>query len=198
MSQQNVVSIQLRNKTGKGISRKLRQEGLVPAVVYGKGVDSVPVSLNPKELIAAIAAGGANTLLTLKGGGGLDGSVAIVADTYIDPMKGALWHVDLHRVNLAEKVKVEVKLTLVGTPLGVKEGGLLDFTTHAVEVECLASEIPEQIDVDITELGLGHSIHVGELKVSAGIKVLSDAKTSIVSVLGKAKEEEAAAPQAAE
>lgn len=193
MNQQNVVNIEVRSKTGKGISRQLRREGLIPAVIYGKGIDSVAVSLNPKELLSAVAAGGGkNTLLTLKGGGSLDGNVAIVTDMYINPLKGVLGHVDLHRVNLAEKVRVEVKLNLIGNAAGVKEGGLLDFSAHTIEIECLPTHIPEHIDVDITELGFGQSIHVGDLKVPAGVKVLSDLKASVVSILGKAREEEAA------
>lgn len=191
--QQKAISVELRNKTGKGISRQLRRNGLIPAVVYGKGIDSVAVSLNPKELIAAISAGGKNTLLTLKGGGSLDGNVAILTDMFIDPLKGVLNHVDLHRINLADKVKVEVKLNLVGIAAGVKEGGLLDFTTHAVEVECLPGNIPEQIDVDITNLAIGQSVHAGEVQLPAGLKLLSDPKASLVSILGKTREEETSA-----
>lgn len=198
MDQQHALNVELRNKTGKGISKQLRRSGRIPAVVYGKGVDTVAVSLNPKELIAAIATGGNNTLLTLRGGGSLDGSVAIVAGSYVDPMKGTLGHVDLHRVSMTEKVRVEVKLNLVGTAAGVKEGGLLDFTTHTIEVECLPTKIPEQIDVDITALGIGQSVHVGDVNVPSGLKVLSDGKASVVSVLGKVKEEEAPAAAPAE
>lgn len=195
MDQQRVLNIEVRSETGKGISKRLRKQGLIPGVVYGKGMESVPVSLNPKELVAALGAAGNNTLLALKGGGSLDGSMAIVTDTFVDSLKGTLGHVDLHRINMAEKVRVEVKLQLVGTAAGAKEGGLLDFTAHSIEVECLPSDIPEHIDVDITNLGIGQSIHVGELQVPAGLKVLSDSRASVVSVLGKAKEEAPAAEE---
>lgn len=189
MDQQKVLNIEIRSKTGKGISRQLRRKGLIPGVVYGKGMESVAVSLNPKELVVALAAAGNNTLLALKGGGSLDGSMAILTDAFVDPLKGTLGHVDLHRINLAEKVRVEVKLHLSGTAIGVKEGGLLDFTAHSIEVECLPSDIPEFIDVDISNLAIGQSLHVGELQVPAGLKVLNDSRASIVSVLGKAIEE---------
>ncbi|RQW78355.1 MAG: 50S ribosomal protein L25, partial [Geobacter sp.] len=79
------------------------------------------------------------------------------------------------------------------TAVGVKEGGLLDFAMHAVQVECLPNQIPEHIDVDVTDLTIGHSIHVGDLKLPTGVKVLEDAKASVISILGKAKEEEAPA-----
>ena len=93
------------------------------------------------------------------------------------------------------KVKVEVKLNLVGTAIGVKEGGMLDFSTHTVEIECLPTDIPEQIDIDVTGLGIGQSVHIGELKVPAGVKVFGYPRASVVSILGRAKEEGAAAAE---
>ena len=195
MDQQAVLNIEIRSKTGKGISKQLRRQGLVPGVVYGKGMESVSVTLNPKELIAALAAAGNNTILLLKGGGSLDGSMAILTDTFVNPLKGTLGHVDLHRINMAEKVRVEVKLHLVGTAAGVKEGGLLDFTAHSIEIECLPSDIPEYIDVNIADLAIGQSLHVGELQLPAGVKVLSDSRASVVSVLGKVQEEAPAAEE---
>jgi large subunit ribosomal protein L25 len=188
------LAVELREKTGKGISRQLRGKGLIPGIVYGKGMDSVPVTLNPKELSCAIAGeGGHNNLLTLRGVESLNGNVVIVAELLRDPLKGNAMHVDLHKIDLTEKIRVEVPINLVGTAAGVIAGGLLDFAKHFIAVECLPTEIPEHIDVDVTELTVGHSIHVGEIQVPAGIKVLEDSRASVVSILGKAKEEETAA-----
>ncbi len=184
------LTVELRSKTGKEISRQLRTRGLIPGVVYGKGMEAVSVSVNPKELNAAIAGeGGHNNLLTLKGGEGLNGNVVIVADIALNPLKGEAIHVDLHKITLTEKIKVAVPINLVGNAVGVIAGGLLDLAKHAVEVECLPTEIPEHIDVDVTALTVGHSIHVGDLTVPAGLKVLDDPKAAVVSILGKAKEE---------
>jgi large subunit ribosomal protein L25 len=192
--EQKVLNVELRPKAGKGICRQLRMKDLIPGIVYGKGMEAMPVTVNPKELAAAIAGeGGQNHLITLKGGGALDGNVIIVKELLRDPLKGTFRHVDLHKINLAEKVRVEVAINLVGTSAGVKEGGLLDFAMHTVEVECLPNSIPEHIDVDVTDLTIGHSIHVGDLKLPAGVKVLADLKASVVSVLGKLKEEAPAA-----
>jgi len=191
------LTIELRSKTGKGISRRLRVEGLVPGIVYGKGMEAVPVSVNQRELNEAIAGeGGHNSLLTLKGGDGLNGDVVIVADLLRDPLKGIAMHVDLHKINLTEKIKVEVRINLVGTAAGVIAGGLLDFAKHVIEVECLPTQIPDHIDVDVTELTINHSIHVGDLNIPDGVKVLEDSRVSVVSILGKAKEEERTAPVA--
>ena len=188
--EERVLNIELRSKTGKGICRRLRVEGLIPGVVYGKGIESVPVTLSPKVLSAAIAGeGGQNHLLTLKGGGSLDGQMVIVADLLIDYLKGTPRHVDLHRINMADKIKVKIPLNLVGTAIGVKEGGLLDFAMHEIEVECLPGMIPEHIDVDVTALTLGHSIHVAEIQAPTGVRLLEDPRAAVVSVLGKVKEE---------
>lgn len=194
---QRILNIELRSKTGKGISRQLRRNESIPGVVYGKGIESVAVSLNTKELTTAIAGeGGQNHILTLKGGGSLDGQMVIVADLLQDSLKGTLRHVDLHKINLADKVKVKVPVNLVGTAVGVKEGGMLDFAMHELEVECLPSHIPEHIDVDVTGVALGHSFHIGDLREMPGVKVLGDSKAAIMSVLGRAKEEAAPAAEA--
>jgi large subunit ribosomal protein L25 len=185
MSKQ-ILNVELREQTGKGISRRLRVAGRIPAVVYGKGMESVCVSVATRELSEAIAGeGGRNHILTLKGAGVLDGQTVIVADLLKDFIKGTPRHADLHRINLADKVKVHVKLILVGTAAGAKAGGFVDFALHEVEVECLPVHIPESINVDITELAVGHSIHVGDLVAPIGAAILSDPKVSVVSVLGR-------------
>jgi len=186
------LNVELRSKTGKGISRQLRRDGRIPAVVYGKGIDPSAISLDQRELMKLLSGdGGMNSLITLNGGEGLSGSVVIVSDLVVDPLKGTPKHADLHKVNMDEKVRVEVTIRLKGTCKGVKDGGLLDFVKHTVEVECLPAIIPAHIDLDITTLTIGHSIHVSDLQLPANVRLLDDQKASVVSVLGKAKEEAA-------
>lgn len=190
--EQKQLNIELRTKTGKGISRQLRAKGFAPAVVYGKGIEPVAISVNAKEFFAAIAGeGGQNNLITLQGGGDLNGTVVIVADVNREAIKGGLRHADLHKIAMDEKVRVEVSIRIVGNSKGVKDGGLLDHAMHKLEIECLPVAIPEHIDVDVTELTIGHAIHVGELSLPAGVKALDDPKASVVAILGRAKEEAA-------
>lgn len=189
----NVLNVEIRNKTGKGISRQLRSAGRLPGIVYGKGFAPVAVSINQRELLKTITDGGQNALITLNGIESLNGAVVIIADMLVDPIKSTPRHIDLHKVNMDEKVRVEVKIKLKGTAKGVKDGGLLDFVKHTVEVECLPAFIPAQIEVDVTNLTIGHSIHASEITLPANIKLVDDPKASIVSVLGKAKEEAPAA-----
>jgi large subunit ribosomal protein L25 len=187
--QHKELNVELRSKTGKGISRQLRSADMVPGVVYGKGMDPIAVSIKHRELRAATAGeGGQNNLITLVGGGSLDQSMAIIVDLQRDALKGTYKHVDLHRVNMTEKLRVTVPIVLKGTAIGVKEGGLLDLAHHELHVECLPSNIPDHIEIDIADLAVAHSIHVSELVLPDGVKVLDNPKTSIVSVLGRAKE----------
>ncbi|UFS68884.1 50S ribosomal protein L25 [Geomonas sp. RF6] len=191
------LQVELREELGKGVCRRLRAAGRVPAVVFGRGMTSVPVSLNTKELTQAIAqAGGANHIFSLKGAAGLEGAPVIVSEILRDRFKGIPLHVDLHKVNMAEKVKVKVPVNLVGTAIGAKEGGLVDFSMHELEVECLPAEIPEHIDVDITEVALGHSLHVGDVVAPSGVVILDDPSASVVSILGRKAAEEVESPEA--
>jgi len=191
--QQKQMNIELRSKTGKGVSRQLRNADMVPGVVYGKGMDPVAVSIKYHDLQSALAGeGGQNNLITLVGGGSLDQSMAIIADMQRDALKGTYRHIDLHRVNMNEKLRITVPVVLKGTAAGVKEGGLLDLAHHELHVECLPNNIPDHIEIDITDLQIAHSIHVNEISLPDGVKLLDNPKTAVVSVLGRAKEEEAA------
>jgi len=196
--QQKLMNVELRSKTGKGISRQLRVADKVPGVVYGKGMDPMAVSIESRDLKAAMAGeGGRNNLITLVGGGSLDQSMAIVADLQRDPIKGTYKHVDLHRINMSETLRIVVPVVLKGTAIGVKEGGLLDFAHHELHVECLPANIPDHIEIDVTDLAIAHSIHVSEILLPEGVKVLDNPKTPVVSILGRVKEEETAPEPAA-
>jgi large subunit ribosomal protein L25 len=189
--QQKQMNIELRTKTGTGVSRRLRNADMVPGVVYGKGLDPVTVSIKYRDLQEAISgAGGQNNLITLIGGGSLDQNIAIVADIQRDAIKRTFKHVDLHRINPNEKLRITVPVVLTGTAIGVKEGGLLDQAHHELHIECLPGNIPDNISIDVSDLKIAHSIHVSEIQLPEGIVILDQPKIPVVSVLGRAKEEE--------
>jgi large subunit ribosomal protein L25 len=192
--QQKQLNVELRSKTGKGISRQLRNADMVPGVVYGKGMDPMAVSFKYRELHAAMAGqGGQNNLITLVGGGNLDQSMAIIVDLQRDAIKGTYRHVDMHRVNMNEKLRITVPVILKGTAIGTKEGGLLDLAHHELHVECLPGNIPDAIEIDVTALKVAQSIHVNEIPLPEGVKLLDNPKTPVVSILGRVKEETPAA-----
>ncbi|BCS53138.1 50S ribosomal protein L25 [Geobacter sp. SVR] len=191
--QQKQMNVELRSKTGKSISRQLRGSDMVPAVVYGKGMDPIAVSIKYRDLQGVLTGdGGQNNLITLIGGGSLDQCMAIIADLQRDAVKGTYRHVDLHRINMNEKLRLTVPVVLKGAAVGVKEGGLLDLAHHELHVECLPGNIPDRIEIDITDLKIAHSIHVNEIPLPDGVKVLDNPGTPVVSILGRAKEEAAA------
>ena len=192
------MNVELRTKTGTGVSRRLRNADMVPGVVYGRGIDPVPVSVKVRDLQEAISgAGGMNNLITLIGGGSLDQNITIVADIQRDPIKRTLKHVDLHRINPNEKLRVTVPVVLSGTAIGVKEGGLLDLAHHELHIECLPGNIPDSITIDVSNLRIAHSIHISEIPLPEGIVILGQPKVPVVSVLGRSKEEENSATAAA-
>lgn len=188
----NELNVEIRNKTGKGVCRQLRIAGRIPGIVYGKGFTSTAVSINQREFLKTIE-GSQNSLITLKGDGVVNDAVVIVATLLRDPLKGTPRHVDLHKVNMDEKVRVDVKIRLKGTAKGVKDGGMLEFVKHTIEIECLPALIPAHIDVDVTALTIGHSIHLADIQLPANVKLMDDPKTSVVSILGKVKEDAPAA-----
>lgn len=193
MSEQ-VLKVELREETGKGISRRLRAAGRIPGVVFGKGIEATPVSVDLKQLTDVIAGkGGRNHILTLDCEGALNGQNVIVSDLLLDSLKGHPRTVDLHKINLADKVKVHVPVTITGNAAGVKSGGFLDFSMHQLEIECLPVHIPAAITVDVTELTIGHSIHVGDIPAPVGITILSDPSAAVISILGRKTAEETAA-----
>jgi len=191
--EQRILTIEARDSLGKNANRRLRENAKVPAIVYGKGMESVAVTVDRKELELAIAGeGGINHLITLKGAGPLDGTVVIVADLPRHCLKNRMLHVDLHKINLEENVKVKVPVSITTIAKGVKDGGIQDIIMHEIEIECLPGQIPEHIDIDVSGLGIGESLHVSDLHLPSGLKVLDDPSASIVNILGKAIEAEEA------
>ena len=196
------INVEKRGEVGKGAARALRRRDIIPAVVYRAG-DSLPVQFSKKELSRFInATSGEQIMVNLNFG---DGSArfAFMKDYQIDPATGELLHADFFEVSLTEEVKVTVHVAIVGEPIGVKrDGGILQHLLREIEVECLPDRIPGRVEVDITELEIGQSIHVGELKLTDGIKVITDSDEVIANVVAPAVEEvapvEAPAPEEAE
>jgi large subunit ribosomal protein L25 len=189
--EQRILTIEARDSLGTNACRKLREKAKVPAIVYGKGMESVAVSVDRKELELAIAGeGGINHLLTLKGLGALDGNIVIVSDLTRHCLKDRVIHVDLHKINLKETVKVKVPVSITTVAKGIKEGGIQDLVRHEIEIECLPGQIPEHIEVDVSDLGVGESLHISDLVLPANLKVLDDPCITIVNILGKAKDAE--------
>lgn len=178
-----------RPEFGKTPVKKLRGQGLVPAVVYGHGQAAIPISLEAKELLPLFkSAFGENTIITLK----LDDGTslkAVIRETQTEPIRNRLLHLDLQQIRMDEKIKVKVPVETTGTPEGVKnQGGILEHIMDTVEVACLPGDIPEKIVVDISALKVGQSFHVRDISLER-IEVISDKSQVIATVIAPIVEE---------
>jgi large subunit ribosomal protein L25 len=178
-----VVPAESRSETGKNVNRRLRSRGLIPGVVYGTGKDAVAVAVSPREIGAILkSASGENTLFDLDLGGTLHR--VILKEFQREPLRGQLLHADFYEVALDKELEVKVHVELAGTPVGVKlQGGLVDFVTRELELECLPADIPAKIVVDIAHLELGKHLRVSDLKLGDKVKVLTDGDIVIAHVV---------------
>ena len=191
----NVLEAQARTPGNKNAARRVRVAGKVPAVVYGAGKDAVSVSVDPRQVKSILySKTGHNTIFDLA----LDGekTKAMIVDWQYEPIKGALLHIDLKRIAMDKKLTVQVPIVLKGEASGVKnEGGILEQILREVELECLPSDIPASIEVDVTELVLNKVVRVSDLAHNDKIKFITDENQPIVHVT-TVKEEVVATPDA--
>ena len=186
----SVLNVETRVRTGKGGSRKVRQDGLVPAVVYGKGVEALNLRLDPKALQKAVATeAGWNTLITLKGNGPFDGLVVILKDMQIDAIRRNPMHVDFLAIDLNKTLAVMVPVQPVGKSKGEIEGGTLQLVRHEIEVYCLPTNIPTSIEIDVTALNVGEGIHIDEVSFPEGVESQHDVNFTVLTVVGRMAEE---------
>ncbi len=174
-----------RGNAGKGAARKLRSAGRVPAVLYGHGEQPRPLSVNAHDLgllIGSISVDNTIVTLDIEGEGPQD---VLLREVQMHPFKPEALHVDFFHVHAGEKVHVKVPVRLTGTPVGVHtDGGVLDHVLYEVDVECLPANIPDAVEIDVSGLGLGESVRVGEIPAREGVKFLQDADLPIASVVG--------------
>ena len=195
------LNVERRSTVGKNEARRSRMAGRVPAIVYGAGKPTVPVSVDRKALSDAFRHGaGENAIFLLKLAGSGEERHAMIRDMQLHPLSREILHLDFLRVLMTEKVRVQVAVELTGTAYGVKtEGGVLDFSHRAVYVECLPGDIPKQIEVDVSELRVGQHLTAGDLALPAGVELLDEPERVLVSVMHpKAEEAPAAGAVAAE
>ena len=192
-----VVAAQNRTETGKNVNRRLRTKGLIPGVLYGKAKKPVPVAVSPKEIGSILRSKtGENTLFDLD----LDGArrKVILKDFQVEPLKGSLLHADFYEVALDKPLHVDVHVELTGTPVGVKvQGGIVDWVTRELQVECLPADIPERITVDISALEIGKHLRVGEIQAPDKVTILTAPDVVIAHVVAPRAEEVAPAAEAA-
>jgi large subunit ribosomal protein L25 len=182
--QMQELTIRRREATGKGVARRLRRAGVVPAVLYG-GEKPEPVTVDPKAVMKTIHGHeGTTVLLTLRFEGDGGGTrMAVLRDMQFDPVTERLLHVDLQEVSANRAITVRVAVHPVGESIGVKESkGILSLVLHELDVSCLPSQIPDRIDADVTNLRIGDVLTVNDLRAPEGVRVLNDLGQPVVTV----------------
>jgi large subunit ribosomal protein L25 len=185
----SLLEAQPRSAGTKNDARRVRREGKIPAVVYGAGKDATPVSVDPRQVSRILhSETGHNTIFDLA----LDGerTKAMIVDWQYEPIKGSLLHIDLKRIAMDRKLRVNVPIELVGEPAGVKQqGGILEQITREVEIECLPGDIPNAIELSVADLVFGTVLRVADLPKNDKIKYLSDPDQPVAHII-TIKEEE--------
>jgi large subunit ribosomal protein L25 len=178
----------LRKSLGKGGARKARAAGQIPGVIYGHGETPMSIAIDNREFITVMRTHkGGNAIVNLKVG---DGEyTALVRDAQMDPLSRKIVHLDFQHISLTETIEVEVVVHPTGLAVGVKDGGgILELITRQVTVRCLPTAIPPSIDIDVTALNIGESLHVRDL-VASGITILTDPDTTVITIVAPTVEE---------
>jgi large subunit ribosomal protein L25 len=201
--QRPVLIAEIREGVGKEKAKKLRTKGLIPAIFYGPRSQTTPLVIDSKQLTKALQTeAGENVLIDLdiRKGTQFDRKVVMLKDIQIDPLQRITLHTDFYEVAMDEMVTVEVPVHLVGKPEGTKMGGILEQVRRVIQIQCLPGDIPRSIDVDVSPLMIGDSVHVQDIQVEKA-KIISDTNFTIATVVPPVVEEkvvEAVAPEAVE
>lgn len=192
------LTAQVRKTLGKGAARSLRRQSLIPAVLYGRDLESTLLSVSQGDLEKATSTASAENILidlTITDGESRRNQRAMIRETQVDPVKRTILHVDFLGISMDRQITVEVPVNLFGDPVGVAAGGMLQQVLRSVEISCLPDRIPDTLALDVSSLTMGHSLHVSELQIPEGVELLSDPQLTIATVLAPKKvEEKPAAP----
>lgn len=192
------LSVQKRDKTGKGVARKLRAEGLLPAVVYGNKVEPTSLIVNERAVDRILRTKlGMNTLIELKIEGG-DTHKALIKDVHGNPINRRLKHIDFYVVDENQEVAISIPAKFTGKAAGLAQGGVMDVKKHEIDLIAKVGLIPEEIVIDVTELNVGENIHLEDLTLPSGVRAREGYNPTIVAMISIVAEPEPVAVEAAE
>ena len=179
-----------REKTGKEISKKLRKQGLIPAIVYGPRFQPLPIAVKFNELESILIKHKGETLLfNLELTDGEPSKIqAILKDYQTHPITDKIIHIDFLAIHEEETITLDIPLEFLGKPVGISKGGVLEILLHELTIECLPSNIPDKIYIDISNLDVGDVLHVKDIKVPEGVKVINDPEETVLTIVAEAGE----------
>lgn len=179
------LAVNVREKSGKGAARQLRRNGKVPGVIYGQG-ECLLLTIDPEPLVKILKSQAGSTALislTITGAKSKPKRTALLRDYQVDPVDGQVLHADLFEISMEKPIRVKVPVHVIGgTPVGVKEGGILHHNMRELHVECLPAALPDYIEVDASPLAIGQGIHLKEIVKKEGLRYLDDSEQMVVSV----------------
>ena len=179
------LTVKERESRGSADSRRLRKQGFIPGVLYGKGKRSYAISVPERELRRVLTgAGGLHAILDVVLEGQATTHASILKDYQQDPIRGHISHIDLQEVRLDQPIQASVTVQLIGEPVGVKEGGVLSQVQREINVEALPMEIPEHIDLDVTGMAIGDTLRLVDLAPIEGVTYLDDPEETVLASVG--------------
>lgn len=187
----NQVSLKARQRTdtGKQVAKTLRRDGSLPAVVYGSGESPTPLTLDYREFEGFLRKTRGESVVINLEIEGMEDKKALLRDLQRDYLRNQLLHADFQQIRMSDTITTEVSLVMIGEPVGVtRDGGVLDQSLRVIEISCVASEIPEHLEVDIANLSMGETIHVSDLSFE-NVEIVTDGEVAVVSVLTPMAEE---------
>ena len=199
MAEKIKLSATSRTEKGKGAAKRLRREGKLPAVVYGHKTAPIALTIDSKQLLKLIVEGKSEHKLfglSIEGNGTPVEKTVMIKELQIDPLKRNFLHVDFFEVAMDEEITLSLVIKLVGDAPGVEMGGMLQQVRREIEIKCLPSQIPDTVEIDVSALNIGDSVHLNDIQLPEGVKVLDDADLTIVTVLAPTVEKEVAPEEA--
>jgi large subunit ribosomal protein L25 len=184
----NTIHLKERTVSTKSNLKQLRAQGDIPAVVYGQEIGSVQVTVNEKEIVAAMKRNSRAILEVVLPSN--QKHPVLIQEFQRDSISGKLLHIDFHQINMNKSIETLVTIHFAGDPVGVKEGGILQVETHAVQVRCMPKKLPDTIEIDISKLTIGDHILVSDLKVDKDVEILTEPTTILVTILAIQKLDE--------
>jgi len=193
MAEQLKLSATIRREKGKGGARRLRKKGMLPAVIYGHKTPSTSLTIDSKQLRKVIGGGKSERKLlslSIEGNGEPTEKTVMIKELQINPVKRHYLHVDFFEVAMDEEITIPIPITLIGEAEGVKIGGVLQQVRRELEIRCLPSQIPDNVEIDVSSLHIGDSVHLRDVQLPPGTKALEDADLTIATVLAPTIEKE--------
>ncbi len=186
------LKVTIRKTTGNGAARELRREGMIPAILYGPKAEPVMLSVMTKELENILMTSNIGQVLLdlLIQNGKQTSRTAMIKELQAQPVSGSLLHVDFYEVAMDQKIKISIPVVTTGQSKGVEEGGVLQLVRHEVEIFCYPNNIPESLEVNVTDMDIGDSMHMDEVSIDESFELVDETNFTLVTILSPKAEEE--------